>query len=619
MEIQTSSKRRFSRAWLSNIVTEGRHTLTNMLRALDLLWAAHRGATAAMVALNLIAAVIPAAEAYVGKLIIDSVVAAMSTQFAARDAIRLVLPYLLAEFVLIMGDAAISQVRTLTELILKAHYNHEVSSRIIHKALSLDLSHFENAEYHDRLQNVRREADFRTTRIVNGSFDLLQSIIKLASYAALLVRFSPWIAMILFFTTIPSFLAQSRYSELSFRLLNFRAPEARKQYYYETLLTDSESVKEIKLFGLGEILFQRYTALFAKFLREDQGVGRRRAFVAFAWGLLSTISYYLSYAWIVLQAVAHSITLGDMTLYVSIVRLSQKTFEELFNSVRSLYEQGLFINNLFLLLALETRMTKVAMPKSVPRKLQQGIQFKHVSFQYPGLNTYALRDINLTIHPGEKIALVGANGAGKTTLVKLLTRLYDPTEGQVLLDGVDLREFDFMELRQRFGIIFQDFVRYHLPVSENIGFGQIEALADRSRIICASERSGAHTMIQKLPQGYDTQLGGRFEKGRELSGGEWQKVALARAFVRDSEVLVFDEPSTALDAENYAAVFAKFDDLTQGKTAVLISHSFNTVRMADRIAVIEGGTVSELGTHRELLALGGTYARFFTLQAEGYR
>jgi ATP-binding cassette subfamily B protein len=590
-----------------------------MLRALDLLWVAHRGATAAMVALTLIAAVIPAAEAYVGKLIVDSVVAAISTQVAARDGIRLVLPYLLAEFVLIMGEAAISQVRTLTELILKAHYDHEISSRIIRKSLSLDLSHFENAEFHDRLQNVRREADFRTTRIINGSFDLLQSIIKLASYAVLLVRFSPWIALILFFTTIPSFLAQSRYSQLSFRLLNWRAPEARKQYYYETLLTNAESVKEIKIFGLGELLFQRYKAFFSKFLREDKGVARRQAFVAFAWGLLSTSSYYLSYAWIVLQAIARAITLGDMTLYVSIVRLSQHTFEELFNSVRSLYEQGLFINNLFLLLALETRMIKVAMPKSVPRKLQQGIQFKHVSFQYPGLNTYALRDVNLTIHPGEKIALVGANGAGKTTLVKLLMRLYDPTDGQVLLDGVDLREFDFMELRQRFGIIFQDFVRYHLPVSENIGFGQIEALADRSRIVGASERSGAHTMIQKLPQGYDTQLGGRFEKGRELSGGEWQKVALARAFVRDSEVLVFDEPSSALDAENEAAILTKFDDLTQGKIAVLISHRFNTVRMADRIAVIEGGTISELGTHAELLALGGTYEHLFMLQAEGYR
>jgi ATP-binding cassette subfamily B protein len=308
-----------------------------------------------------------------------------------------------------------------------------------------------------------------------------------------------------------------------------------------------------------------------------------------------------------------------MTLYVSICRSTQTTFENLNDAMRDLYEQGLFMSNFFSFLALETQMIKPAMPKPVPQKVQQGIQFKHVCFRYPGSDTCVLRNINLTIQPGEKLALVGANGAGKTTLVKLLTRLYDPTDGQVLLDGVDLREYDPSELRQRFGIIFQDFVRYHLAVSDNIGFGQIEALADRTRIVCASERSGAHAMIEKLPQGYDTQLGSKFENGRELSGGEWQKVALARAFIRDSAVLVCDEPSTALDAENEAAVFAKFRELTQDKIAVLISHRFSTVRMADRIAVIEAGTVSELGTHDELLASRGTYARLFLLQAEGYR
>jgi ATP-binding cassette subfamily B protein len=264
-------------------------------------------------------------------------------------------------------------------------------------------------------------------------------------------------------------------------------------------------------------------------------------------------------------------------------------------------------------------MVQTVQPKAVPAKIRQGIEFRDVSFKYPGTDNYALRHIDLCIHPGEKLALVGANGAGKTTLVKLLTRLYDPTEGQVLLDGVDLREYDIDELRQRIGVIFQDFVRYHLPARENIGFGQIAALDDQPRILSASERSGAHAVIERLPQGYDTQLGRWFRKGRELSGGEWQKVALGRAFMRDSEVLVLDEPTAALDAENEAAVFAKFKELTAGKMAVLISHRFSTVRMADRIAVIENGTVSELGTHAELLALGGTYARLFTIQAEGYR
>lgn len=619
MTSRTGPERPGSRAWLSHKISEAIGTGTNVLRAYRLLWAAHRRATAAMVALTLAAGIIPVTQAYIAKLIVDAVVTTMTRHLTAADGFRRVIPYLLVEFALILGDSIILQVRTFTEQILKAHYDFEINSRIVRKALTLDMAHFENAEFYDKLQNVRREADYRTRRIVNSSFDLLNSGVKLLSYAVMLLRFSPWIAFILLFAMIPSFLAQSHYSQVSFRLLNWRAPETRKQYYYEWLLTNSQSVKEVKLLGLGALLLERYTTIFWKFLRMDANVARQRGFTAFGWGLISTGSYYLSYAWIVLRAVAHAITLGDMTLYVSLCQLLRSGFEVFSAGIRDLYEQGLFIDNLFTFLALEPRMIKAGRPKAVPQRIQQGIQFKHVCFRYPGRNTDLLRDINLTIRPGEKLALVGANGAGKTTFVKLLTRLYDPTEGQILLDGVDLREYDEMEVRRRFGVIFQDFMRYDLAVSDNIGFGQIEALADRSRIVGASERSGAHRMIETLPQGYDTQLGGKFENGRELSGGEWQKVALARAFIRDSEVLVCDEPSTALDAENEAAIFAKFRELTQGKIAVLISHRFSTVRMADRIAVLEDGTVGELGTHEELIALGDTYARLFTLQAEGYR
>ncbi|MCA1553289.1 MAG: ABC transporter ATP-binding protein/permease, partial [Chloroflexi bacterium] len=400
---------------------------------------------------------------------------------------------------------------------------------------------------------------------------------------------------------------------------SWRAPEARQLQYLEYVLTDYDSVKEVKLFKLGEPLLKRYNDLFWKFLKEDQNIAQRRSLTSFGWGLLSTASYYLSYAWIVLQAVGRSITLGDMTLYLALFRQSQNTFEGLFDGIRQLYENALFMSNLFSFLTLEPQMIQSATPKPVPPKIQQGIQFRNVSFKYPNVDEYALRNINLCIRPGEKLALVGANGAGKTTLVKLLTRLYDPTEGQVLLDGVDLREYDLNELRQRIGVIFQDFVRYHMSARENVGFGQIEALADEPRIVGASQRSGAHPILSGLPQGYDTPLGRWFSKGRELSGGEWQKVALARAFMRDSEVLVLDEPTAALDAENEYAVFQKFRELTQGKMAVLISHRFSTVRMADRIAVIDDGTIKELGTHAELLALGGTYARLFSIQAEGYR
>ena len=620
MSNEKPKPRRLSRAWLSQKWKDSQDALRNVWRAFNLVWQAHHRATTIMAALTLVGALIPTTQAIVGKLIVDAVVNSINRQgLIAEEGLRAVLPYLLIEFALIMTSAAISQIRSLAEHVLHARYNLIINTRIIRKALSLDLSHFENADFYDKLQNARREADWRALQIVNGGFYLVQSIITLTSFAIILLRFNPWIALILFGATIPSFLAQSHYSQLSFRILSWRAPEARQLNYLEYVLTDYDSVKEVKLFKLGEPLLERYNRLFWKFLKEDQSIAQRRSLTAFGWGLLSTASYYLSYAWIVLQAVGRSITLGDMTLYLALFRQSQNTFEGLFDGISQLYENALFMSNLFSFLSLEPQMIQSAHPRPVPRRIAEGIQFRNVSFKYPGVDAYALRNVNLCIHPGEKLALVGANGAGKTTLVKLLTRLYDPTEGQILLDGVDLREYDLNELRQRIGVIFQDYVKYHLPARENIGFGQIEALADEPRILSASERGGAHEIISALPQGYDTQLGRWFREGRELSGGQWQKVALARAFMRDSEVLVLDEPTAALDAENEYAIFQKFRELTEGKMAVLISHRFSTVRMADRIAVIEDGTIKELGTHQELLALGGTYARLFTIQAEGYR
>ncbi|MGQ0601207.1 MAG: ABC transporter ATP-binding protein, partial [Anaerolineales bacterium] len=412
---------------------------------------------------------------------------------------------------------------------------------------------------------------------------------------------------------------QSRYAELNFRVLSWRAPEARRLQYLEYLLTDYDAVKEVKLFNLGEPLLGRYADLFWKFLREDQAIARKRSLASLGWGLLATLSYYGAYAWIVWRAVEGGITLGDMTMYLGISRSSQGMFEAIFYGLSDLYENGLFMSNLFAFLELESQMTIAANPLPAPRAIHHGVEFRNVSFKYEGHDEYALRDVNLTIRPGEKIALVGRNGAGKTTLIKLLTRLYDPTEGQILLDGVDLRDYDLRELRQRIGVIFQDFVRYHLAASENVGFGQIEALEDRTRIVGAAQKSGADTVIAALPEGYETMLGRWWSKGRDLSGGEWQKIALARAFMRDCEVIVLDEPTAALDAENEMRVFQQFRELIEDRMAVLISHRFSTVRMADQIYVIEEGRITESGPHADLLALGGTYARLFTLQAESYR
>jgi ATP-binding cassette subfamily B protein len=593
-------------------------SLVNVQRAFLIVWNAHRPSAAAMLACSLVGAVLPAAQAWIAKLIVDTVVASIG-QGGAQAGLTAVLPYLVMELGLVLVQAANGQARRYAEHVLHARVNLGINSQIIRKALELDLSHFENAEYYDKLQNARREADWRSLQIVDGGFFLAQNIITLLSFGALLIRFSPWLALLLFAATIPAFIAQSRFADLNFRVLSWRAPEARKLNYLEYLLTDYDSVKEVKLFNLGEPLLKRYADLFWKFVKEDQDIAAKRSLASLGWGLLATLSYYGAYAWIVWRAVGGEITLGDMTLYLTVSRSSQGMFEAIFYGLNDLYENGLFMSNLFAFLSLTPKMPMAANPRPAPSEIRDGVEFRNVSFKYEGHEEWTLHNVSFHIKAGEKIALVGPNGAGKTTLIKLLTRLYDPTEGQILLDGIDLRDYELNDLRRRIGVIFQDFVRYHLAARENVGFGQIEALEDQPRIVDAAEKSGAHPLIEKMAEGYETVLGRWFSKGRDLSGGEWQKIALARAFMRDCEVLVLDEPTAALDAENEMRVFQQFRELTVGKSAVLISHRFSTVRMADRIFVIEKGAITEQGTHDALLAQAGTYARLFTLQAESYK
>ncbi len=598
---------------------EFRASYANIPRAFRLAWRAHRPSTIGMAICTLIGATMPISQAWVGKLIVDSVVASINTGVAVEVGLRAVLPFLIVEFILLMLSAVSNQGRTLAEHILNARLGHTINIAIIRKSLALDLHFFEDATFYDKLQNARREADYRALSIIDTSFTLIQNALALASFAIGLLTFNPLITLILFGATVPSFIAQTKFSQLNFRLLTWRAPEFRRMNYLEHLLTVDNSAKEVKLFGLGEPLLDRYRTLFHQFNSEDEALAKRRSLYSLLWGMLATISYYGAYAWIIWRTIAGTITLGDMTFYLALFRQSQFTFQGLFYSIGRLYENGLFMDNLFEFLDLTPQMPNSANPRPFPRPLQYGFEFRDVSFRYPDRENWALHNINLRIGPGEKLALVGANGAGKTTLIKLLTRLYDPTEGQILLDGVDLGEYDLDDLRANIGVIFQDFVRYQTTARENIGFGQIRDLDDEPRIISAAERGGADEVVRELANGYNTMLGRWFAKGNELSGGQWQKIALGRAFMRDSEVLVLDEPTAALDAEREYEIFQRFRELTEGRIALLISHRFSTVRMADQIIVIDGGRITESGTHQELLERGGIYARLFNMQAEGYR
>lgn len=594
-----------------------RNSFARTPQALRLVWQTDRAATAGLAVLTLGGALLPAAQAWVGKLIVDGVVAAIQTS-DNRTQIRAVFFYLGIELMLFLLSAGINHARRLIQQLVQLKLANRVRAEIIRKALTLDLAFFEHPDYYDRLQNARREGGYKPVELIHDTFQIVQNAITLISFAVLMLRFSPWLVLILLITSIPAFVAETRFSEQGFRLLTRRAPETRQINYLARLLTEDSAAKEIKLFNLGDKLLARYTNLFAKFFAEDKSLAVRRAAFGFGLGLVATLGFYGSYAWIVWHTVQGGISLGDMTLYLTIFRQGQGTFQSILAGLGNIYENNLFMANYFEFLDLKPQMQLTEGRKTLP-SIRQGVEFRGVGFRYPESDGWVLRDIDLTIGAGEKIALVGHNGAGKTTLIKLLSRLYDPTEGAILIDGVDIRDIDLFELRQKIGVIFQDFVRYHMPASENIGFGQIEAADRMDRIIEAARKSGAHAMIEELPEGYDTMLGRWFHGGHELSLGQWQRIALARAFMRDAEILVLDEPTASLDARTEYEIFQRFKELTEGKMAILISHRFSTVRMADRIVVIQSGRLAEAGTHEELLQRRGIYAELFGMQAEGYR
>jgi ATP-binding cassette subfamily B protein len=562
--------------------------------------------------LTLVAAFVPLGIAWVGKAIMDAVVA------HDRGA---TVRWVLVELALVTAQAGAGRGLGLVRSVLGARLAIDINVLILEKALGLRLQDFEDPDLYDKLTRARREASSRPVSMITQSFQLLQNVVTLAGYVALLLRVN-WLAVVgLVAAAVPATVVEMKFSATAFRMRNWRSPETRRMTYLEYVLANDEHAKEVKVFGLGKVLFERYKALGEAFFAEDRSLAVRRSAWAFGLSLLATGAFYGAYAYMALAAAQGTISLGDMVLYVMAFRQGQQAFQSILGAIGGIYEDDLYMSNLFSFLAtpVEGVATLPTSTASTSRAAEEGLRFEGVGFRYPGKEAWALRGIDLFVPRGESLALVGHNGAGKTTFIKLLTRLYEPTEGRVLLDGIDLREWDPEAVRRRVGVVFQDYNQYQLPARDNVGLGSVDHREDEPRIRRAVARGGAEEVVAALGKGLDTQLGRWFKEGAELSGGQWQKIALSRAFMREeADILILDEPTAALDAEAEHAVFERFKRLAEGRTSILISHRFPTVRMADRILVLEGGRILEQGSHEQLVAQGGRYAHLFSLQAQGY-
>jgi ATP-binding cassette subfamily B protein len=588
-------------------------------RAVALVWSTHKGLTIALGLLTVGAGLLPAAIAYVGKLIVDAVVAAMGVyQAGAAPDYEGVLAYVVLEGLLVAGLAGAQRGIDFCQSLLRVLLSQRVHLLILDKALTLTLSQFEDSEFYDKLNRARQEASVRPLSLVQRTFALGQNVVALTSYAGLLLNFSPWAVLILVIAGLPVFIGETKFSGERFRAFQWRSAERRMLLYLEIVLAREDHAKEVKLFHLGPRLMARYREIFKRLYDDEKRLTKRRDGWGYALGLLSTLAFYGAYAWIALAAIQGAITLGDMTMYLMLFKQGQSAVGAMLSAIGGMYEDNLYLSNLYDYL--EQPSLGVHGTRTAGADPAAGIEFDNVSFTYPGAEMRAVSDVSLHVRRGQSVALVGLNGSGKTTLVKLLAGLYTPDSGVIRYQGTDLREWDPEALRGRIGVIFQDFNRYQLKVGENIGAGDVTAFEDREHWSEAAARGRAQDFIAALPQSYETPLGRWFNSGQELSGGQWQRIALARAFMRGgAEILVLDEPTAAMDAETEAEIFEHFRTLTAQKIAVLISHRFSTVRRADLIVVMDQGRIVESGSHEELMALGGRYARLFDLQARAYR
>jgi ATP-binding cassette, subfamily B, bacterial len=589
--------------------------LENVRPLLKMVWETSPALAFISASSRLLRAALPVATLYVSKLIIDAVVRSVrGGHIESARVWRLVT----VELALAVASDLLGRAVALADSLLGDRFTNRVSVELMRHASILDLAHFEEPEFYDKLERARRQTMGRM-QLMTQVMAMSQDLITLLTLASALIVFSPLLLLMLICAVLPAFLGETHFASLSYSLLFRWTPQRRELDYLRWLGATQESAKEVKIFGLGDYLTERYRRLANTFYDENRRLVIRRASVGSLLALVGTAGYYGAYLVILYRTLHGSLTVGDLTFLAGSFARSRSLIEGVLSSFSSISEEALYLHDLFAFFRMEPSIRSKPGALPAPRPIRRGLEFRHVSFQYPDAERYALHDVSFTLRPGQRIALIGENGAGKTTITKLIARLYDPTEGQILLDGIDLREYDLDDWRREVGVIFQDYMRYHMLLWENIGVGRIELFDDRQRIERAARLSLASDVAAGLENGLDQMVGRRFKDGVDLSGGEWQKVALARAYMRDAQLLILDEPTATLDARAEHRVFERFAELTRDKIAVLISHRFSTVRMADRILVLHDGEVLEQGTHAELLALRGQYAELFELQAAGYR
>jgi ABC-type multidrug transport system, ATPase and permease components len=600
--------------------------LRNVAPFLGMVWQASPGLLVLSLVLRLARALIPVTALWFGKLIIDEVVRLAGSPLpaagplgwiGAEGASTLVL-LLGAEFLLAILSDLLGRLGGLTDTLLTERLTMSSSVRLMHHAASLDLAAFEDAGFQDRLERARRQSGGRMT-LTGQILSLMQDAVTVTSLAGALLLYNPWLILLLVAALVPAFLGEAHFNAQNYNLDFRRTPERRELDYIRVTAAGVETAKEIKIFGLAPFLIERYRTLSESFYAARRRIASARAVWGTLFSALGTAGYYLAYLWMIGATLSGRLSIGDLTFLAGSFLRLRGLVEGLLTGFSTTAAQALYLEDLFGFFRQQPTILAPAEPRPVPKPIREGFRFEKVGFRYPGAGGWAVRDLSFTLKAGETLALVGENGAGKTTLVKLLARLYDPDEGRILLDGQDLRSFDPVALRGAMGVIFQDFVRYSMSAGENIAVGRIEARSEEDRIAEAARRSLADRIVARMPDGYGQMLGKRFREGVDLSGGEWQKFAIARAYMRDAEVLILDEPTAALDARSEFEVFQRFKELSAGRTAVLISHRFSSVRMADRILVLAGGRVEASGTHEELLAQPGRYAELFELQAAGYR